>query len=104
MLIPLLLEESTRGLAEGKNPSHILADFFDTHTSLRTEKERIDFMFRVVQYVERQVVLYDSVEDAAFNELHAENIQMSIADYLKTGFFLTPVGSISFISSPPRIP
>ena len=83
MLIPLLLEESTRGLAEGKNPSHILADFFDTHTSLRTEKERIDFMFRVVQYVERQVVLYDSVEDAAFNELHAENIQMSIADYLK---------------------
>ena len=30
---------------------------------METEKEKIDFMFRVIQYVERQVVLYDSVEE-----------------------------------------
>jgi phosphoenolpyruvate carboxylase len=83
MLIPLLLEESKIGLSKGENPADILASFFDKHTSLRTEKERIDFMFSVIQYVERQVVLYDSVEDAAFNELHSEDTQLSIADYLK---------------------
>ena len=73
MLIPLLLRESKLGLAQGQNPADILAAFFDKHTLLQTEKERIDFMFSVIQYVERQVVLYDSVEDAAFSDLHADD-------------------------------
>jgi phosphoenolpyruvate carboxylase len=83
MLIPLLLKESKLGLAQGQNPADILAAFFDKHTSIHTEKERIDFMFSVIQYVERQVVLYDSVEDAAFSDLHADDAPLNIADYLK---------------------
>ena len=83
MLIPLLFDECKAGLNNGENPADMLAAFFDKHTNLVTEKERIDFMFRVIQYVERQVVLYDSVEDAAFKELHVDNIHKTIADYLK---------------------
>ena len=83
MLIPILSEECKIGLANGENPADIITSFFDKHTALKTEKERIDFMFRVIQYVERQVVLYDSVEDAAFDELHKDTGKRSIADYLK---------------------
>lgn len=82
-LIPLLFLECKEGLADGKNPSDILDTFFRKHTELRSEKERIDFMFRVIQYVERQVVLYDSVEDAAFKELHTDDTKFEISDYLK---------------------
>jgi phosphoenolpyruvate carboxylase len=29
-------------------------------------KDKIDIMFRFIQYIERQIVLFDAVEDAAF--------------------------------------
>ena len=40
-------------------------------------------MFRVIQYVERQVVLYDSVEDSAFPELQKYSPSLSINDYFE---------------------
>ena len=40
-------------------------------------------MFRIIQYVERQVVLYDSVEDAAFPKLHKHTVSLSIRDYFQ---------------------
>jgi len=49
---------------------------------LKTEEERIDFMFRVIQYVERQVVLYDSVEDSAFSQLIKQENNLSLLDYI----------------------
>ena len=70
ILIPLLNHECRKGLESGKEPLEILETFFRVHTTLESEEERIDFMFRVIQYVERQVVLYDSVEDAAFDQLN----------------------------------
>jgi phosphoenolpyruvate carboxylase len=30
------------------------------------EADKIDIMFRFIQYIERQIVLFDAVEDAAF--------------------------------------
>ena len=38
-------------------------------------------MFRVIQYVERQVVLYDSIEDAAFSKLLESGKDVSLKDY-----------------------
>ncbi|MDF1698109.1 MAG: phosphoenolpyruvate carboxylase [Saprospiraceae bacterium] len=64
MLIPLLHKSCKEGLRMGKNPVQIIDQFFDDHTNLTTQEEKIDFFFRVVQYVERQVVLFDSIEDA----------------------------------------
>ena len=40
-------------------------------------------MFKIIQYVERQVVLYDSVEDAAFPKLQQFTNSFSIKDYFK---------------------
>ena len=58
-----------QGLDADRDPLAILDTFFNVHTGIKTEKEKIDFMFQVIQYVERQVVLYDSAEDAAFEQL-----------------------------------
>ncbi len=82
MLIPLLYEVSKNGLSQGKDPAEILEAFFLSHTRFRTEEEKIDFMLRVIQYVERQVVLYDSVEDSAFPELVGYQNDLPLKDYI----------------------
>lgn len=69
MLIPILYEVSKEGFSKGMNPVEIMDSFFERHTDFNTEKEKMDFLFRIIQYVERQVVLFDSVEDAAFKEV-----------------------------------
>jgi len=51
--------------------------------AIDSEKEQIDFMFRIIQYVERQVVLYDSVEDAAFPKIYQHTSNLSIKDYFQ---------------------
>ena len=83
MLIPLLFHQCETGLKSGKNPRQILDLFFENYANITSEKEKIDFMFRVIQYVERQVVLYDSVEDAAFPKLHEHSSSRSIKDYFQ---------------------
>src|SRR5210317_1813955 len=82
MLIPLLHNVCKHGLDSGKDPLETLDSFFSIHTSIESEQEKIDFMFRVIQYVERQVVLYDSVEDAAFTQFLALDSNLSLKDYL----------------------
>ncbi|MDT0622880.1 phosphoenolpyruvate carboxylase [Croceitalea vernalis] len=83
MLVPLLFEQCERGLKAGKKPQDILEAFFLNFTDFRTESEQLDFMFRIIQYVERQVVLYDSVEDAAFPKLQEYTGSTSIKDYFQ---------------------
>ena len=69
MWIPILANESEEGYAAGKNPVEIVDNFFD-QANFKTEKEQIDFLFRVIQYVERQVVLFDAIEDASFDDIN----------------------------------
>jgi len=83
MLIPLLFEQCEKGLKEGKNPQEILEHFFTHSVEIEDERERLDFMFRIIQYVERQVVLYDSVEDSAFPKLQEYTSSLSIKDYFE---------------------
>ncbi|WP_163336136.1 phosphoenolpyruvate carboxylase [Desulfopila sp. IMCC35008] len=78
MLIPLLSHECRRGLETGKEPLNILDSFFAAHSEMVSEEEKIDFLLRVIQYVERQIVLYDSVEDAAFAQLLTFGNHMSL--------------------------
>ncbi len=83
MLVPLLFEQCDKGLRAGKKPQDILESFFANFAVLEDEQARIDFMFRIIQYVERQVVLYDSVEDAAFPKLQEYTGSLSIKDYFE---------------------
>ncbi|MDC6366050.1 MULTISPECIES: phosphoenolpyruvate carboxylase [Flavobacteriaceae] len=83
MLIPLLFDQCEKGLKAGKKPQEILEAFFTNFVGMMDERERLDFMFRVIQYVERQVVLYDSVEDSAFPQLQKYTRSLSINDYFE---------------------
>ena len=82
-LVPLLFEQCEKGLNAGKKPEEILENFFTSVAGIEDEKQRIDFMFRIIQYVERQVVLYDSVEDAAFPKLQKYTNSLGIKDYFE---------------------
>lgn len=83
ILIPLLLDQCEKGLKAGKEPQEILEVFFSNFVDIQDERERLDFMFKIVQYVERQVVLYDSVEDSAFPKLQEYSSSLTIKDYFE---------------------
>ena len=82
LLIPLLNQACRQGLDSGKDPLEILDSFFKMHTDLASEQETIAFMFRVIQYVERQIVLYDSAEDAAFAKVLTLGSHLSLKECL----------------------
>jgi len=73
MLLPFLCEESKAGYEAGKTPEEIVEEFFKNHTDLQTEEQKLELLFKIIQYIERQVVLFDSIEDAAFPSLHSES-------------------------------
>jgi phosphoenolpyruvate carboxylase len=70
ILLSLLLSVCEEGYQRGQSPARILEDFFASQTAAATEEERLDLLFRFVQYAERQVVLFDALEDAAFAEVN----------------------------------
>ena len=70
ILVSLLLVNCEEGYAKGLSPIEILDVFFTKQTSYITEEEKADLLFRFVQYIERQVVLFDALEDAAFTKVH----------------------------------
>lgn len=70
VLLPLLEEACRDGLAAGADPVQIIRDFFASHRPEFNEEEQAAFLFKVVQYVERQIVLVDALEDAAFEKIH----------------------------------
>lgn len=72
-LLPILSQSCHEDYAEGKDPVQIINDFFHQHTQVKDEKDKIDRLFKFVQYIERQVVLFDAIEDAAFDTVN--NIQ-----------------------------
>jgi len=70
ILLSLLLTYCEDGYKKKQSPEQIIEDFFQKHTTYTSERERLDILFRFVQYVERQVVLFDALEDAAFKDVN----------------------------------
>ncbi len=66
VLLPLFKEVCEKGYDDHKNPTEIVEGFFSLYQDNPSEKERHDLLFRFIQYIERQVVLFDAIEDAAF--------------------------------------
>ncbi len=78
-LLPLLSEFAKKRLENRANPVEILDEFIANHTEVIGE-DQLSFMFRIVQYVERQIVLFDSIEDAIKpKELEDDNF-LRVAD------------------------
>lgn len=73
ILLSLLSSNCEDGFRRKLSPAAIISDFFDKHTTYHSQEERNDLLFRFVQYIERQVVLFDALEDAAFRSVHDLN-------------------------------
>lgn len=70
ILLSLLLNNCEEGYKKKQSPTEIIEDFFSKHTTYKLPQERLDLLFRFIQYIERQVVLFDALEDAGFKEVH----------------------------------
>ncbi len=66
ILLSLFVNICEEGYKKKLSPAKIIEDFFKKHTSLTSEEDQTDVLFRFIQFVERQVVLFDALEDAAF--------------------------------------
>ena len=71
--LALLLSNAEEGYAKGQSPVEILDDFFARNAPGTDEMTRINMLFRFVQYAERQVVLFDALEDAAYKQVNDMN-------------------------------
>ncbi len=69
-LLPIMLQTCEEGFAKEKSPVEIIDYFFSRQTEVSSEKEKLDHLFKYVQYMERQVVLFDAIEDAAFTSVN----------------------------------
>lgn len=72
-LLPLLQQACETGFENGKDPKTIIRDFFEDYTPDASRQEQFDLLFNFIQYTERQVVLFDSIEDAAFDQVNDLN-------------------------------
>ena len=66
VLLPLFHETCEKGFKHGEDPTTIVETFFKKYQARRNKQSQINLLFRFIQYIERQVVLFDAIEDAAF--------------------------------------
>ncbi|GAA4056040.1 phosphoenolpyruvate carboxylase [Flavobacterium chungnamense] len=66
VLLPLFTEVCDNGFKNNLSPVEIVNSFAKKYLDNVSEEEKIGLMFRFIQYVERQIVLFDAIEDAAF--------------------------------------
>lgn len=70
VLLPLFHETCKKGYDKGDDPTAIVNTFFKKYQARRTNESQINLLFRFIQYIERQVVLFDAIEDAAFSKVN----------------------------------
>lgn len=69
ILLPFFTSHCEKGVAQLKSPEEIISSFFKERVPEIDEQEQINRLFRFIQYIERQVVLFDAIEDSSFSKL-----------------------------------
>jgi phosphoenolpyruvate carboxylase len=73
VLLSMFLLHCEEGFRKNNSPVEIVDSFLKQYTSYTKEQEFTDLLFRFVQYTERQIVLFDALEDAAFKYVNDLN-------------------------------
>lgn len=81
-LLPFLQQYSEEGFEREKDPQDIVQRFFDDFAPKASTEKQFDLLFNLIQYVERQIVLFDSIEDAAFERVNDLNGKGTVAALL----------------------
>jgi phosphoenolpyruvate carboxylase len=66
------------GFKKKESPVEIIDSFWKEYFEHMPEPDRMNTLFNFIQYIERQVVLFDSVEDALFEQTHEMNGRGSV--------------------------
>ena len=69
-LLPIFTEHCKLGYSKKLDPKKIVQDFFSKYCEGYSKDEEISLIFRFIQYIERQVVLFDAIEDASFTKVN----------------------------------
>ena len=69
-LLPLFSKHCSDGFKKNLSPLTIVDGFFNEYCKDLDKNEINTLIFRFIQYIERQVVLFDAIEDASFSEVH----------------------------------
>jgi phosphoenolpyruvate carboxylase len=69
-LLPLFHRICKEGYSLGKSPDEIVTYFFEKYMADDSSEDQFSMLFRFIQYIERQVVLFDAIEDAAFAKVN----------------------------------
>ena len=67
-LLPFFTSHCEEGVKQNLAPTDIIGSFFGQYEQYVQSSDRVDLLFRFIQYIERQVVLFDAIEDSAFNK------------------------------------
>jgi phosphoenolpyruvate carboxylase len=66
VLLPIFTDVCDNGFKKQETPKEIVDFFSKKYMHSASEKDKITLMFHFIQYIERQIVLFDAIEDAAF--------------------------------------
>ena len=72
-------EHVYKSFDENNDPEKVVLSCFPNRCE---DREIIDDLFQIIKYIEREVVLYDSVEDAAFEKINNLNGPNSLANVI----------------------
>lgn len=68
-LLPFFSAHCEKGAAEQQSPGDIIDSFFKKYVPGVDHREELNRLFRFIQYIERQVVLFDAIEDSSFGKI-----------------------------------
>lgn len=87
-LLPLLNQACLKGFEQGLSPLEIIESFMAEHFNHVASEDHQAILFKFIQYIERQIVLFDAVEEAAFENNHAFNGEGSLPYLAQQSQFL----------------
>jgi phosphoenolpyruvate carboxylase len=80
VMLPLFTDVCETGFKKQETPKEIMEFFSNKYLHSSNEKDKVDLMFRFIQYIERQIVLFDAVEEAAFSVVNNMEGRGSLRD------------------------
>jgi len=83
-------------MEENNDPEKIISSFFPEWND---DKNIIDDLFQIIKYIEREVVLFDAVEDAAFEKINNLNGPNSLANVIGNALSEGKAGELSQLLS-----
>ncbi|WP_419800395.1 phosphoenolpyruvate carboxylase [Mucilaginibacter sp.] len=77
-LLPFFKSHVEEGIGQQISPVEIIESFFTKYQQYIKDTDRFHLLFRFIQYIERQVVLFDAIEDSAFSKLETTDDSSSL--------------------------